>query len=445
MKRIGFALFLCVIGLPLGAQDTLKYWAEKLGRHVGSSVEGYFFQDNFWLMVNKTYHKVLNGQFDMIVAGNEMKFDATEPQRNVFSFTKGDILVEYAETWDMAVRGHCLLYHNQLPDWVNAGLTNGVNNGLYTRDTLLAILENHITSLMTHWKGKVREWDVVNEVFNGDGSLRESIWKQVIGDDYIDSAFVWAHRADPDALLFLLDYGAEGINDKSDSIYAKCRELLGKGIPLHGVGMQCHLTKGNINFFSMGENIKRLTNLGLMVCFTEIDIKIPAEEFSTESALMAQAQDYGNLMALFLDCDKCPSFVVWAFSDADSWIPGHTNGAYGQACLYNVKYQPKPAYYAVLDTLKARNGVPVGVRSLSDKMLTVYPTIVDEYFVVVDDTGSGEFETAIITDMAGKQIARFHGIKAGKRIPVSWMGKGLYIISLIDASGNTYVQKLIKQ
>jgi endo-1,4-beta-xylanase len=133
-------------------------------------------------------------------------------------------------------------------------------------------------------------------VFESDGSLRESIWQQVIGDDYIDSAFVWAHRADPDALLFLLDYGAEGLNSKSNGIYTKVQELLGKGIPIHGVGMQCHLTTDNINFYSIESNVKRLTDLGILVCFTEVDIKIPADEFSTDVALQRQAMEYGHLL-----------------------------------------------------------------------------------------------------------------------------------------------------
>ena len=445
MKRILIALLMGVGVSGIRAQDTLKYWAEKLDRHVGSSVEGYFFENDFWTMTGKTYHKILNGQFNMIVAGNEMKWDATEQQRNVFDFTKGDILVDYAETYNMAVRGHCLQWHQQLPAWINAGLTDGVNNGLYSRDTLLAILKNHITALATHWKGKIREWDVVNEVFEGDGTLRESIWKQVIGADYIDSAFVWAHRADPDALLFMLEYGAEGMNDKSQGLYNKCQELLGKGIPIHGVGMQCHFTKGDINFYSVEQNMKRLTNLGLLVSITELDIRIPVEEFSTEAALQAQAEDYGKLMALFLDCESCPSFVVWAFSDADSWIPAHTNGTAGQACIYNAKYQPKPAYYAILDTLKARNGVPVAVNRISCSPFSVFPTLVDDHFTVVSETGSLEFMTAVITSMAGKQVAHLQGIKTGDIIPVPEMERGMYVLTLIDPSGKPTMHKFIKQ
>jgi endo-1,4-beta-xylanase len=445
MKRIVFALWLGLAVSGASAQDSLRYWADKLDRYVGSSVEGYFFENDFWLMTNKTYHKILKGQFNMIVAGNEMKPDATEPQRNVFSFTKGDILVEYAETYDMAVRGHCLLWHQQLPAWINAGLTDGVDNGLYSRDTLLSILENHITTLVTHWKGKVREWDVVNEVFEGDGSLRESIWKQVIGDDYIDSAFVWAHRADPDALLFILEYGAEAINSKSDGLYAKCQELIGKGIPIHGVGMQCHFTKGDINFFSVEQYMKRLTNLGLLVSITELDIRIPVEEFSTGSALQAQAEEYGQLMSLFLDCESCPSFVVWAFSDADSWIPAHTNGTHGQACIYNAKYEPKPAYYAILDTLKARNGVSVLSQSITKNPFSIVPTLVDDHLTVVSETGSQDFETAVITSMEGKQVAHLQGIKSGEIIPVPPMERGMYVLTLFDPSGRLYMYKFIKQ
>jgi endo-1,4-beta-xylanase len=427
------------------SQDSLRFWAEKLGKNIGASVEGYFFLNNFWTMTTKTYHKILNGQFNMTVAGNEMKFDATEPQRNVFDFTKGDILVEYAENFNMDVRGHCLIWHQQLPGWIMAGLTDGVNNGLYTRDTLLAIMKNHITTIVGHWKGKIKEWDVVNEVFNENGSLRASIWQQVIGNDFIDSAFVWAHQADPDALLFLLDYGAEAKNNKSDSLYKKVKELVEKGIPIHGVGMQCHLTLNSINFFSIEQNIKRLTDLGLQVSITELDIKIPADLFSTEAALNDQAKNYGQLLSMFLKCEQCPSFVMWAFSDNDSWIPEHTNGEYGQACIYNAKYQPKPAYYALLDTLKAWNGVHVAVNNNSYSPVSIFPTVIDDYFIIYSENNCCEFTEAFITDLTGRYIMNIQSVKSGEPIRLNLTARGMYLLTLVDNSGKPYMLKFFKK
>jgi hypothetical protein len=150
-------------------------------------------------------------------------------------------------------------------------------------------------------------------------------------------------------------------------------------------------------------------------------------------------------MSMFLDCESCPSFVMWAFSDNDSWIPEHTGGTAGQACIYNVKYQPKPAYYALLDTLKVRNGVPVGTISLPYNSFSVFPTLVDDHFVVVSETGSDEFAEAVITNMAGQQVARLQRIKTGESIPVTGLGKGMYVLSLTDRKGKLHMIKFLKQ
>lgn len=154
-------------------------------------------------------------------------------------------------------QGHTLCWHSQLPSWVTAGLNNGVANGIYTRESLMGILKNHITTIVSRYKGKVQQWDVVNEPFNdGSGTLRTSIWQQVIGNDYIDSAFVWAHRADPEAKLYLNEYGSEFTgNTKSNAIYNFLKGIKERGIPITGIGMQCHFTVNTINFTNLDQNI----------------------------------------------------------------------------------------------------------------------------------------------------------------------------------------------
>lgn len=180
----------------------------------------------------------------MIVAGNEMKFDAMEPEQGNFKFETADKLVAFAEQHQMKVRGHTLVWHSQLPGWLGAGSEGASNNNNYTRDELLKIMENHITTIVSHYKGRVHEWDVVNECVSDNSSqtLRNSIWQKVIGESFIDSAFVYARRADPDAKLYINDYSVEFAgNNKADRYYNLVKKLVARGVPIDGVGLQAHL------------------------------------------------------------------------------------------------------------------------------------------------------------------------------------------------------------
>lgn len=434
-KKNFLILVFAITTIPnIKAQDSLQYWARKLDKVIGSSVEGYFFNNNFWTSTGRTYTKTLYGQFNGIVAGNEMKMDAIHPRIDEYNFTKGDILVEVAENHDMLARGHTLVWHSQTPSWFN--------NGEFTRDSLLSILKDHVTTIVTHYKGKIGEWDVVNEVVDGDGVLRESKWYNVIGPEYIDSAFVWAHRADPDALLFINDYGAEALNSKSNGIYNLVKGLLERGIPVHGVGMQAHFTVDEINFFSIEKNIERLNELGLLTNFTEVDIKIAKENFSSSSALAKQAEDYGRLLSMMLSNPMSTSFTVWGFSDNDSWIPNHTNGEYGQACPYDLIYRPKPAYYAMLDTLKAHNGIHVGINlTKTQKAFKIVPNPANENIKISSEI---DFRLLNIYSLNGSLIKSYHGNNNNEPISIIDLEKGMYLIEIIDKENSRYSQKLIK-
>jgi len=418
----------------LFAQDSLQYWATKLDKIVGSSAEGYFFNNNFWEATGKTYNKILYGQFNGIVAGNEMKMYAIHPAIDVYNFAKGDILVDVAESYNMYARGHTLIWHSQTPDWFE--------EGDFTRDSLLKIMEDHITTIVTHYKGKIKEWDVVNEVIDGEGNLRESKWYNVIGSDYIDSAFVWAHRADPDAVLIINDYGIAGLNSKSDGLFKLVNNLLERKIPVHGVGFQAHLTSNDINFLSVKKNIERFNELGLLTNFTEVDLKIPASDFNSDAAWETQAKDYGKLLSMMLSNPLSKCFMVWGFSDNDSWIPDHTNNAYGQACIYDFIYRPKPAYYAMLDTLKAHNGVNVGVTdNIRKTHLRLTPNPAKNQIYIKT---SEIIHTAIIYDIKGRIVKTSSYIKPGEPIEIDHLIKGLYLLKIIDSKHISQTFKFIK-
>ena len=207
----------------------------------------------------------------MVVCENEMKFDAVEPNQGSFSFNDGDRLVNFANRHNMRVRGHTLAWHSQVPTWLTSDGTKNTNN--FSRKQLLDILHNHIKNVVTHWKGKVAEWDVANEVLsdnqqtiysNPNGyDLRPSVWATGIGEDFLDSAFVWAHKYDPDAVLILNDYGVENKGwGKSEALYNLAMRLRNSGIPIHGVGLQAHMDAGNVSAKAIDANITRFKDAG---------------------------------------------------------------------------------------------------------------------------------------------------------------------------------------
>ena len=195
--------------------QALRDYAEKCGKKIGVAVPVWRIDvTNDGLPETQAVYN----NFNILVAENEMKIDALQPNRGQFEFYHGDNLVNFAERHGMTVRGHTLCWHKQVSRWIS---TDGgqKNDHKYSREELLEILEDHITTVVTHYKGRVHEWDVVNECLADDQSivrtnptayaLRPSVWYTGIGEDFIDSAFVYAHRADPDAKLYLNDYGVE--------------------------------------------------------------------------------------------------------------------------------------------------------------------------------------------------------------------------------------------
>jgi GH35 family endo-1,4-beta-xylanase len=227
------------------------------------------------------------------------------------------------------MRGHCLLWHTQVSSWIQN----------LNREQTLAGMKEHIEGVLTHYKGKILEWDVVNEAVSDAGNtLRSSFWTKNVGNDFIDSAFVYAHRADPNALLYYTDYGTEGMGAKANYVYNMVKKMKENGIPIHGVGLQCHFTN-SVNKADVSANIKRLGELGLMVSCTEIDI----QNTSTNGT------PWKNLMEACLENYNSTSFVVWGVSDAASW-----RGSNCGCLIWDAQLNKKTAVYdAISAALKA--------------------------------------------------------------------------------------------
>ncbi len=322
---------------PAQAATAVKTLAEAQGRYFGTAMTT---SD----VGNSAESSLAAAQFDMVTAGNEMKWDATEPSRGSFSFSRGDQILNWGQSHGMRVRGHNLVWHSQLPSWVSGLPLNQVQ----------AAMESHITGVASHYKGKVYSWDVINEPFNEDGSLRSDVFYQAMGSGYLADALRTAHAADPTAKLYINDYNIEGVNAKSNALYSLAQSMLAQGVPLQGIGLESHFIVGQVPS-SLLTNMQRFAALGLDVAVTELDDRIPLPASSAN--LQQQATDYSNVVKACLAVSRCPGISQWGVDDGHSWIPGTFPG-YGAAMFYDANYQPKPAYNATVAALSGPASPP---------------------------------------------------------------------------------------
>lgn len=282
------------VASAFGQATTLKDAAAAAGLNIGVAT-------NSFNVTNANYAAAVKAQFNTLVCENEMKFQSTEPSRGNFSYNGANTVANFAATNNMKLRGHTFVWHSQ------SGWASSFNG---SRAEMQSIMQTHIAEVGGHFKGKVLEWDVLNEI-TADGSgngLRTSFWQQRIGNDYVDSAFVWSQRTDPAAYLYYNDYGADGLNGKSNAIYALTQRLMTDKRPIHGIGLQAHLSRG-LNANSIRDNIKRFGDLGIRISLTEIDINNTGT-----------TQDWVGLMNACLANYNCVSFMAWGLADGNSWI-----------------------------------------------------------------------------------------------------------------------------
>ena len=215
-----------------------------------------------------------------------MKIEDLQPQRGQFDFTVADAMVAFAEDNGQQVFGHTLSWctDSTMPAWLR--------NGSWSRASLLSVLEQHITAVMTHFRGRVAAWDVVNEALNDDGTRRNCLWKRVIGDDWVDQAFHFARRADPGAKLFYNETKADVPNPKYEATVSLVRDLRARGVPVDGVGLQYHLTDRMPTRAQVEEAIARLGDLGVDVHISELDVPVWYLGSTPERKLARQAAVY---------------------------------------------------------------------------------------------------------------------------------------------------------
>ena len=252
----------------------------------------------------------------------------------------------------MKVRGHCLVWDHDNPRWLS--------EQRFTTDQMARLLQEHINTVMKHYAGEVFAWDVVNEALNEKGDAKDSIWYNAPGigmsgkgTAYVEQAFRWAHEAEPHALLFYNEAEAEGMNRKSDAIYAMVLGFKARGVPIDGVGLQMHITS-DFDTNALSANIGRLTKLGFQVHITELDVSLPLKSGAPSAGdLEHQADVYARVLHACLVHRGCTAVQMWAFTDKWSWIGSHSHGTRGAALIFDNFYRPKPAYGAILSELRS--------------------------------------------------------------------------------------------
>ncbi|GAA4722706.1 hypothetical protein Prum_071540 [Phytohabitans rumicis] len=288
-------------------------------------------------------------QLSTLTAENELKWDQVEPAQGQFTFTNADKIVQFALDHGQMVRGHTLVWHSALPSWVGA---------IGDNTQLEAALENHITSVVSHFGTGVDVWDVVNEPLDDNGYLRtsgtEGFWNNRLGAAYIANSFHWAHAANPSARLYLNEYGIESDSAKARGLYELVKGLLAQGVPIHGVGFQTHKLE-TTRLSGLADTLRRFADLGLDVAITELDVRmlLPADA----DKLARQASVYGWATAACLAVPRCVSVTTWGFTDRYSWIPAAYPG-WGAATMTDASYVEKPAYVAVQQALLAGRPAP---------------------------------------------------------------------------------------
>lgn len=298
---------------------------------------------------------LLKQHFNSITAENEMKFEHLQPRKGEFTFDVADDFLAFAQENDMKMRGHTLVWHNQTPDWF---FLDDDGNDL-SREELLARMKEHISTVVSRYKGKIHAWDVVNEAVldHGDDLYRQSKWLEIIGEDFIDYAFHYAHEADPDALLFYNDYN-ESDPVKRRKIYQLVKGLLDRGVPIHGIGLQSHWNLYSPSIKDIKQSIEGYAELGLKLHVTELDVSMFSFDDKrtditspTKEMLYLQAERYQQFFEVFhMYRDVIESVTFWGVSDAYTWLSDFpVVGRKNWPFLFDESGDKKPAFDRVIE------------------------------------------------------------------------------------------------
>lgn len=337
--------------------------------YVGAALE-----PSFYLGKDSAGAELVKAQFNTITATNDMKWERIHPKLGQFNFDNADKFVKFGEDNKMFMVGHCMVWHSQTPRWVFQDSTGQK----LTREAMLERLKNHIFTVMNRYKGRIQAYDVVNEALNEDGTYRKSQWYNTIGEDYIIKAFEFAAQADPKAELYYNDYNIEQPKKRAGAIRI-IKSIQEKGIKISGVGIQGHWHLDMPTLQEIEESIIEFHKLGVQVHLTELDINVLPKPENHTGANVGDSFKYNELMnpyskglpdsvqnqlaARYADFfkifvkhqDKIDRITFWGVGDGDSWLNGWPiRGRTNYPLVFDRKYQPKKAFYSIIETAKKK-------------------------------------------------------------------------------------------
>lgn len=315
---------------------------------------------------------LIREQFNAVVAENCMKSMYLQPEEGKFFFDEADKLADFAAQNGMVLTGHALVWHQQAPAWF---FVDEKGNDV-SREVLIARMKNHITTVVSRYKGKIKGWDVVNEAILDDGSWRESKFYTIIGKDFVRLAFEFAHAADPDAELYYNDYSMAH-EAKCAAVCSMVKELQGAGVRVDGIGMQGHMMMHFPSAADFEKSLLAFSNLGVKVMITELDLSVLPTPRPNAGADLNTSFDYQKEMNPYVDglpkeleqaqhsryldffklfvkhSDKISRVTLWGVTDGDSWrndwpMPGRTD----YALLFDRSHQPKPVVSEIISLAK---------------------------------------------------------------------------------------------
>jgi endo-1,4-beta-xylanase len=333
-----------VPSVPGAARRTLREAAAAQNRRIGVALATWFFD-------NPAYGELAGREFDSLTAENEMKWYSVEPEPGRFDFTGADRLVSFAKQHGMRVRGHTLVWHNQLAPWVKR----------LSGDELRRAMLNHVTETAKHFKGQLAHWDVVNEAVDDDGGLRKDSPFTALGLGYIAEAFRAAHAADPSALLFYNEYDIENLDwPKSQGTFRLVKELKESGVPIHGIGFQMHVDPRRWPSSEVMERtFEKFAALGLFIELTELDVPVGEIPGTLEQKLAAQKELTRGIVRACLAVKACTGLTIWGLTDRHSWLATpewaklRGNGPH-LALPFDEAYGAKPMHDGLLEAFAGR-------------------------------------------------------------------------------------------
>jgi endo-1,4-beta-xylanase len=329
--------------------------------HIGTAFSTSRFNDSIYIATVKKH-------FNSLTAENAMKWEKIHPEQGKYFFSDADSFISFAEQNNMYIVGHVLIWHQQTPEWVH----QDKNGKPVSRDTLLNRMHEHIQTIVGRYKGKVDCWDVVNEAVDDDGTIRKNFWYNIIGEDYVEKAFQYAHEADPDALLIYNDYSLP-TPVKRDGVVKLIRNLQAKGIKVDGVGEQGHYHLDYPDLKDLDSSISAFSALGIKMMITELDVNVlpfPTKQFGADISLNFELQKefnpyvnglpdsmqfvlanrYADFFKIFIrHKENIDRVTFWGINDGQSWlnywpIQGRTN----YPLLFDRNYQPKKAFWELV-------------------------------------------------------------------------------------------------